>query len=136
MQTKTTTRRKPPRAAVFLLAAVYALFMIKLLFLRGSSGGTYFSYNLVPLRTINNYIEHYDHFNFDTWFKNLFGNIVLFIPIGIFGPLLHASWRRTIPFIAFVLLLLLAIAIRLRFLFILLVGVVSHFPSPFAAHDI
>jgi hypothetical protein len=31
------------------------------------------------------------------------------------------------------LLLLLAIAIRLRFLFILLVGVVSHFPSPCAA---
>lgn len=34
------------------------------------------------------------------------------------------------------LLLLLAITIRLRLFFILLVGVVSHFPSPFAAHDI
>jgi hypothetical protein len=32
-----------------------------------------------------------------------------------------------------VLLLLLAVAIRLRFFLILLVGGVSHFPSPFAA---
>lgn len=109
MQTKTTTRRKPPQAAVFLLAAAYAMFMIKLLFLRGSAGGPYVSYNLIPFRTINNYIEHYEYFNFDIWFKNLFGNIVLFIPIGIFGPLLHARWRRAIPFIAFVLMLLLAI---------------------------
>jgi hypothetical protein len=34
------------------------------------------------------------------------------------------------------LLLLLAIAVRLRSFFILLVGVVSHFPSPFAAHEL
>jgi uncharacterized protein (DUF58 family) len=34
------------------------------------------------------------------------------------------------------LLLLLAVTIRLRFLFVLLVGVISHFPSPCAAHHI
>ena len=32
------------------------------------------------------YITSYEHYNFNTWFNNLFGNIILFIPLGFSTP--------------------------------------------------
>lgn len=72
----------------------YALIMSYLLFYRHRYIGDGFVYNLVPFQTIKQYIVHHDHFNFEIWFKNLFGNIVLFIPIGVFLPLLNTKYRR------------------------------------------
>lgn len=68
--------------------------MSYLLFYRHRFIGDDFVYNLVPFQTIKRYIVHHDHFNFEIWFKNLFGNIVLFIPIGIFLPMLNTKYRR------------------------------------------
>lgn len=76
------------------LAFGYALIMCWLLFYRNRYFGEGYSYNLVPFYTIKKYIIHYDHFNFDIWFKNLFGNIVLFMPIGLFLPLLNKKYSR------------------------------------------
>jgi glycopeptide antibiotics resistance protein len=78
------------------LGLCYALIMGWLLFYRNRYFGEGYSYNLVPLFTIKKYIVHYDHFNFDIWFKNLFGNIVLFIPIGLFLPLLNKKYKRVL----------------------------------------
>ncbi|WP_138753790.1 VanZ family protein [Paenibacillus sinopodophylli] len=79
---------------ITVLALGYALVMCWLLFYRNRYFGEGYSYNLVPFYTIKKYIIYYDRFHFDTWFKNLFGNIVLFIPIGIFLPLLHKKYGR------------------------------------------
>lgn len=76
------------------LALFYALIMCWLLFYRNRYFLEGYNYNLVPFYTIKKYIVHYDHFNFGTWFKNLFGNIVLFIPIGLFLPLLNKKYRQ------------------------------------------
>ena len=88
-------------------AIIYILIMVKLLFLRGtahfSSG---YSYNVVPFKTIKQYIVNRDHFNLDTWVKNLFGNIVLFIPLGVFGPLLNVKLLRATLFLESVISLL------------------------------
>ncbi|WP_141506560.1 VanZ family protein [Paenibacillus luteus] len=88
------------------LALCYALIMGWLLFYRNRYFGEGYSYNLVPLYTIKKYIIHYDHFNFDIWFKNLFGNIVLFVPIGFFLPLLNkkrlSHWRLIAASIALI----------------------------------
>jgi glycopeptide antibiotics resistance protein len=94
--------------AFILTAAIfYVLIMIKLLFLRGAghfhSG---YSYNLIPFNTIKQYIVNHDHFNSDIWVKNLFGNIILFIPLGIFGPLLNVRLLRPILFLESVISLL------------------------------
>lgn len=90
------------------LALGYALIMGWLLFYRNRYFGEGYSYNLVPLYTIKKYIIHYDHFNFDIWFKNLFGNIVLFVPIGFFVPLLNkkrlSHWRLIASSIALITL--------------------------------
>lgn len=109
MLPRTTHSHKPPHVLLFVLAVLYALLMIKLLFVRVPHQVAPFSYNLVPFRTINNYIEHYSYFNFETWFKNLFGNVAMFVPIGIFAPLLSRKLRKVIPFFFFTILLLLGI---------------------------
>jgi glycopeptide antibiotics resistance protein len=94
-------------AFVLTAAIIYVLIMIKLLFLRGtghlSSG---YNYNLIPFNTIKQYIANRDHFNTDTWVKNLFGNILLFIPLGILGPLLNVRLLRPTLFLESVISLL------------------------------
>lgn len=69
--------------ASYLLFVIYALYMIDMLFLGsyrywGNDNNYRISYNLVPLRTITAYIVNFDHYNFGTWFDNLFGNILAF----------------------------------------------------------
>lgn len=85
---------------VTLLALVYTAIMLNLLFLRDRSMMDGYAYNLIPFDTIQRYVVHRDHFNFDTWFKNLFGNLVLFIPIGMFLPLLNTRFRNSLVLIA------------------------------------
>lgn len=70
----------------------YALFMLLLLFYRNRYFGEGYSYNIVPFHTIKQYIVFRHHFNSDIWFKNLAGNVVLFMPIGVFAPLLHIRY--------------------------------------------
>lgn len=98
------------RFLTVLVAIAYTLIMMRLLFDRTSLPGPHpFRYNLIPLRTITQYIEYRDHFNFMTWFKNLFGNIVLFIPIGVFAPLLSRGCVRFVRFIVTALAILLIV---------------------------
>jgi len=89
------------------MALFYALVMCWLLFYRDRYFGQGYNYNLVPLYTIKKYIIHYDHFNPDIWFKNLFGNIVLFIPIGIFLPLFNKKYLNVFR-LTFITILLIA----------------------------
>lgn len=64
-----------------------------------------FDYNLTPFKTIWMYISEFDHFNFFTWFSNLFGNILAFMPLGFLVPLLFrkTSSMKTIVFLSFFL---------------------------------
>ncbi|TCM96208.1 VanZ like protein [Paenibacillus sp. BK033] len=80
---------KPVHVIVLVLFMLYSLVMIKLLFIRGSSyRWPDYNYNLVPFHTIKSLIYHRHAYNADAWMKNLFGNIVLFIPLGVCFPLL------------------------------------------------
>jgi glycopeptide antibiotics resistance protein len=94
-------------AFILTAAIIYVMIMIKLLFLRGT-GHLYscYSYNVIPFNTIKQYIVNRDHFNPDIWVKNLFGNIVLFIPLGIFGPLLNVRLLRLTLFLESVISIL------------------------------
>lgn len=91
------------------LALSYALIMGWLLFYRNRYFLEGYNYNLVPFYTIKKYIVHHDHFNFEIWFKNLFGNIVLFIPIGLFLPLLNTKYKRVFILTAVSVLLITAV---------------------------
>lgn len=99
---------KRMRAVMITLAVIYALIMCSLLFFRGRSQGLNYQYNLVPMETIGPLIWHREHFTTDTWVKNLFGNIVLFIPLGIWIPWLfrrYRSWAKLTSIVVLILLL-------------------------------
>jgi len=92
------------------LTIIYALIMIKLLFLRGYSYyWDSYNYNLVPFETIKRYVFNRHSFNQDIWVKNLFGNIILFIPLGLAIPTLNIKYMKVIPFVLFVLSILISV---------------------------
>lgn len=70
---------------------VYALAMVYLLFNRAPM--PYHMYNLVPLKTIGKYLVRLspDSYIRSTAVINLFGNIIMFIPLGFF---LSAIWKK------------------------------------------
>lgn len=52
------------------------------------------SYNLIPFKTILNYIRNSGHIPFTVWVYNLAGNIAAFAPLGF---LLGASFQKAAP---------------------------------------
>lgn len=66
------------------------------------------SCNLIPLETIGNYIKALIHHRIapDIALKNLLGNLVIFLPMGLVLPCLFRRWRRPLVFGVGMLLML------------------------------
>ena len=93
--------------AIYLLALLYLLFL-KGVFLRGTCirdmedygfwQGIQWCINLVPFRTISDYIQCMDpisiHSIHDYAFQNLAGNVLLFLPMGVFLPYFSEKQRK------------------------------------------
>ncbi|WP_336773164.1 VanZ family protein [Paenibacillus sp. MMO-58] len=98
---------RPVHVIVLILFILYSLIMIKLLFIRGSSyRWAIYNYNIVPFHTIKSLIYHRHAYNTDAWVKNLFGNIVLFIPLGVCLPLLSRRLCNATRSLAAIILIL------------------------------
>ncbi|MDK8190741.1 VanZ family protein [Paenibacillus sp. UMB7766-LJ446] len=98
-------------AIVACMAVLYMLIMGNLLFVNGRTPGVNYQYNLVPLETIKPLLFERDRYHTEAWVKNLFGNIVLFIPLGIWIPWLFRRCRKFWPFTGVVVLLLFAVEV-------------------------
>lgn len=98
-------------ATVGLMAVLYVLIMGNLLFVSGRTQGLYYQYNLVPFETIRPLLLERERYHTDAWVKNLFGNIVLFIPLGIWIPWLFRRCRSFLIFTSTVVLLLLGVEV-------------------------
>ncbi|MDE5792541.1 MAG: VanZ family protein, partial [Oscillospiraceae bacterium] len=67
--------------------------------------------NLVPFRTISDYIERMDPISInsihDFAFQNLIGNMMLFVPMGVFLPYFWQKQRKFLKFLitAFIIIL-------------------------------
>ncbi|WP_166246101.1 VanZ family protein [Paenibacillus turpanensis] len=59
----------------------------------------YLRYNLVPFESISTYLMNFHDYNFDTWFFNTFGNVLLFLPFGFLLPVLFSKTRTAIRII-------------------------------------
>ena len=97
--------RAPSRIkALKWIFALYCIVMIWLLFLQrlGSMAPTG-RYNLVPLDTVRLYIRLLQHSESlaqrNSAIANLAGNVVLFIPFGIFIPLMVSWQQKFLPFV-------------------------------------
>ncbi|WP_185806867.1 VanZ family protein [Bacillus salinus] len=82
------------------LFVLYALCLVYLMFLSDvRTAGGYYSYNIVPFATIKNYFINFRYFNIDTWIINIVGNVIVFVPFGLFLPLMNKRLRKPILFI-------------------------------------
>lgn len=88
------------------LFMIYNLIMIKLLFIRGNNLWPTYNYNIIPFHTIKSLVYHREYYNTDTWVKNLFGNIVMFIPLGVFIPALNRKLLRPWIFLLVIVFIL------------------------------
>ncbi|PEM26525.1 VanZ family protein [Bacillus pseudomycoides] len=51
-------------------------------------------HNITPFKSITNYLLNFDHYNFSTWFYNTFGNVLLFLPLGILITLVFVDLKH------------------------------------------
>ncbi|PKM95486.1 MAG: VanZ family protein [Firmicutes bacterium HGW-Firmicutes-1] len=88
--------KKSARMLCVLLFYLYLFFLAYLLFLSPSFGrtlGVPREYNLLPFKTISNYIIYRDYVNTKTLIINIIGNVVAFMPMGFFVPILFRKKR-------------------------------------------
>lgn len=90
--------RKGLRAIAWGVFCVYLLLLGYFLFFSETMGRTGFSrsyhYNLVPFREIGRFLKHYRTLGLSAVFLNLAGNVLVFVPFGMFLPLLAYRFRR------------------------------------------
>lgn len=90
----------------------YCILMLNLLFFRGRSAlHDTMLYNLIPFHTIKQYLMNISPYNTDIWVKNLFGNVILFIPLGVGIPTLNKAFMRVIPFTLLIIALIFTVEI-------------------------
>lgn len=89
--------KKGYRIAAWLLFGIYLILMIYFLFFAESMGRTLteqeYHYNLHPFREIHRYLAYYRIIGISAVFMNLAGNILAFLPFGLFFPFLSCKSR-------------------------------------------
>jgi len=84
---------------VIIVLLGYCVVMLNLLFFRSRHVSGMYHYNVIPFATIEQLVMHRDHYSTETWVKNLFGNIILFMPLGVFIPLLNRRFMGIAKFV-------------------------------------
>jgi glycopeptide antibiotics resistance protein len=72
--------------------------------------------NLIPFKTISRYIIEREHYNVDIILHNTVGNIMIFVPLGIFLPILFKKYRSFTKLLIGVVVMTFAIEIGQFFL--------------------
>lgn len=100
-QPQTDKNSKVLRIIIWGIFVIYILVLLKIIlfknvnleqFLSGNIGG-YHAYNLIPFLTIHDFISM-GSISFGRVFSNIFGNILVFMPLGYFLPLLMPRFKK------------------------------------------
>ncbi len=95
---KERNRKKVVRGLEILLFAAYLAIMCYFLFFAETMGRTFtereYHYNLMPLKEIRRFWVYRQSLGFWSVLLNLVGNVVVFIPFGVFLPRLFQKCRR------------------------------------------
>lgn len=76
---------------LYLAALIYFLFFSENY---GRSPGVEMRYNLVPFAEIRRFLQNRDILGMKAVFLNVYGNVIGFIPFGLFLPMLHRHFRK------------------------------------------
>lgn len=82
---------------VYIVVLVYFLFFSEKY---GRVASDEYHYNLVPFTEIKRYFLYFDRIGFAGFMLNIVGNVVAFIPFGMFLPLLQPFHRKAIVAVA------------------------------------
>lgn len=89
---------KGTRALCWCLFVMYLLALMYFLFFAESTGRTFtertYQYNLIPLHEIRRFIVYRKQLGFAAVSLNLAGNVLAFVPFGLFLPLLVRALRH------------------------------------------
>ena len=87
-------KERAKRISIFLFL-IYLIILGYVLFFSPGFGrtGSSFNYNLVPLKTIGNYIRYRAYVSREVLMINIVGNIIAFGPMGFFVPLIFRKKR-------------------------------------------
>lgn len=89
------------------MTTIYAITLLAILFgtldIYYRTVGGHSAYNLVPFRTIGNYIKAYQTQELNRWIvvENLIGNLILFAPVGVIAPFYVREFRKLLWFLLF-----------------------------------
>lgn len=111
--------KKHARMLTIGLFITYLMLLAYLLFLSPSYGRTLDvprEYNLLPLKTIKNYIKYREYVTTRILYTNILGNIIAFVPMGLFVPFVFKN-KRSILKVVFVSTLVSFIVELLQFKF-------------------
>ena len=88
------------KAKIFswILFIIYLILLNYLLFFSPTYGrdGVLYNYNLIPFKTIKNFIIYREYVTAKDLYINLLGNIIAFMPMGFFVPILFRNKRSLI----------------------------------------
>ena len=86
------SKSRPYRWLVVAIFILYSATLFYLVFLANEYGRNnseilrYNDINLVPFKTINNYLNAWEYVSAKVIITNIFGNIAAFLPLGFLGP--------------------------------------------------
>ncbi|MEH6944090.1 VanZ family protein [Bacillus sp. JJ722] len=78
----------------FLLLVKFSFWGVGAFPSRMNPGYSDVSHNITPFKSIINYLLNFEHYNFNTWFYNTFGNVLLFLPLGILISLVFVNVKH------------------------------------------
>ena len=91
----------PLKPISYVLFTLYLLVLLEVYLLGIGVFGVYrmgflheSSANLVPIKNVLTYLIHYNHYNLDTFLYNTVGNMLLFVPLGIFVPYITKNVKQ------------------------------------------
>jgi glycopeptide antibiotics resistance protein len=81
-----------------ILFVIYLTVLFYFLFFSDRYGrtmeSTSYRYNLVPFKEIKIYLRYRSYFTFELFFVNIVGNVLAFLPFGLFMPLIFDKSRN------------------------------------------
>jgi len=94
-----------------LIALAYILALLKITVVKGTTLSRVFenmaagkaplrSVNLVPFETVLQYLRFSENMPFLRWFSNIFGNMLVFVPLGLYLPAALPAMRRFVRTLA------------------------------------
>ena len=103
------------RGLIFIIFIIYLLILFYFLIFSESLGRTDFStaksYNLIPFTEIKRFWNAKDELGLSASYLNIFGNVIIFIPFGLFLPIISSVKTNIINTFIFSITLSLAIEI-------------------------